>query len=164
MVEKIYCTLYLLSETLLHVHINHVWDDLFLHSCWPILLVFGLAEWKKICFLFHLCKKELDLCSLWRLYLCFVPNLRHFCICLSSAFSLCCTLYKISWSRLVQVIPSVCFPIHLESSVPTTRLFHIRHVSCHNHFLLYYLAFSDGLKYFSCGGCLPVCCLLHCHS
>ena len=31
-------TLYLLSETLFYVHINHVWGDLFLHSCWPILL------------------------------------------------------------------------------------------------------------------------------
>lgn len=51
-------TLYLLSETLLHMNINHVWDDLFLHSRWPILLVFGLAEWKKICFLFHLYKKK----------------------------------------------------------------------------------------------------------
>lgn len=47
MVEKntlYHYTLYLLSETLLHVHINHVWDDLFLHSYWPILLVFGLDE------------------------------------------------------------------------------------------------------------------------
>lgn len=40
-------TLYLLSETLFRVHINHVWDDLFLHPCWPILLSVWFGQMEK---------------------------------------------------------------------------------------------------------------------
>jgi hypothetical protein len=45
-------------NTLFHVHINHVWDDLFLYSCEPILLVFGLAEWKKHPLSISFCRKK----------------------------------------------------------------------------------------------------------
>lgn len=123
MVEKVYSTQYLLSETRLLVHIHHVWDDLFLHSCWPILLVFGLAEWKKICFLFHFCKKQSQICTY--LHKDFVPNFRHFHIHLSSPSSCCSTLYKMPFASFVQGIPSVCFRIHSESPAPTTEAFYV---------------------------------------